>query len=204
MSSISYAITTHNEGENIKNLVSIILENIEDYDEIIILDDFSTDSITNDILSEYDFVTRRKFKNNFAEHKNFLNTLCSKDYIFQLDGDEKPKIHLINFIKKLLKSRDDIDLCWIPRENKLDNLNLDYIHTLGWVVDKDHRINYPDYQGRVYKNEPGIKWNRPVHEVITGHKTQLVLPKNANVDIIHHRDMEHQVRSNNFYNENFK
>ena len=204
MSSISYAITTHNEGENIKTLVGIILENIEEHDEIIILDDFSTDATTIDILSEYDFVTRHKFKNNFAEHKNFLNTLCSKDYIFQLDGDEKPTVQLINFIKALLRSRSDVDLCWIPRENKLDNLNLDYIHKLGWNIDGNLRINYPDYQGRVYKNEPNIKWHRPVHEIITGHKTQLVLPKNANVDIIHHRDMEHQVRSNNFYNENFK
>jgi glycosyltransferase involved in cell wall biosynthesis len=204
MSSISYAITSHNEGENIKTLVGVILENIDEHDEIVILDDVSTDTRTIDILSKYEFVTQRKFKNNFAEHKNFLNTLCSKDYIFQIDGDELPTVQLINFIKALLRARSDIDLCWIPRENKLTNLNLDYIHRLGWNVDSNSRINYPDYQGRVYKNQPHINWHRSVHEIITGHKTQLVLPKNANVDIIHHRDMEHQVRSNNFYNENFK
>ena len=173
-------------------------------DELVIVDDYSSDEETKRILSGYDFVTKHKFKKNYADHKNFLNSLCIKNYIFQIDGDELPTPQLIKFIKALVKSRDDIDLYWVPRENKLHNMDMEYIKMWNWVVDGQRRVNYPDYQGRVYKNKPHIEWSREVHEIITGHQTQLILPKNSNVDILHHRDMEHQIRSNKFYHENFK
>lgn len=204
MSSISYAITTHNEGASIQTLINMIEGYMDTSDEIIIVDDYSTDKKTTHILSRYDFVTKRRFDKNYSDHKNFLNSLCTRDYIFQIDGDELPSPHLLNFIKSLLKNRDDIDLYWIPRENKLHNIDMEYIKKWKWAVDQLGRINYPDYQGRVYRNKPHIKWSREVHEIITGHKTQLILPKNSNVDILHHRDMEHQIRSNKFYHENFK
>lgn len=39
----------------------------------------------------------------------------------------------------------------------------------GWV-------NFPDYQARIYRNDPEIKWVNKVHEVITGAKVIGRLP----------------------------
>lgn len=201
---ISYAITTHNEGASIGNLISLLQSFKRTHDEIIILDDYSTDTLTKKLLLKNKNVFKRRFNNNFSEHKNYLNSLCSGDYIFQFDGDEIPSLNLLKFIQKVIYMKPNIDLFWIPRDNKLFNIDLNYIKKIKWKIDKTGRINYPDYQGRVYKNTSNIKWTRDVHEVIEGHKTQMILPKDFKLDIIHHRSMEHQLRSNKFYSENFK
>ena len=204
MNTISYAITTHNEGSTIDSLLGVIMEFVGEGDEIVILDDYSTDGPTLDILKKHKFVTKRRFKNNYSDHKNYLNSLCKKNYIFQFDGDEVPSRNLLKFTNTMIRVRDDIDLYWIPRENKLYNIDTDYINKLNWSVDPLGRIQYPDYQGRLYKNKPHIHWYRDVHEMITGHDTYLILPQNSDVDILHHREMEHQIRSNTYYDENFK
>ena len=203
MNSVSYAITTHNEGKSIGSLLSTLTHYKRKCDEIVILDDHSTDSVTKNILSRQSNVYTRKFNKNFAEHKNHLSSLCRCDYIFQLDGDELPSRSLCSFIQTITEHGTDVDLFWIPRDNQLYDINMDYIKKLKWVVDTQNRINYPDYQGRFFKNKPHIKWIRPVHEIISGHNSQVILPKNSNIDILHHRHMDHQIRSNTFYDENF-
>ena len=93
MNTISYAVTTHNEGKSIESLLSKIKNHKRDEDEIVILDDFSTDITTQNILNKYkNFVHYRKFKDNFSEHMNYLNSLCSCDFILQFDGDENQLI----------------------------------------------------------------------------------------------------------------
>ena len=85
---------------------------------------------------------------------------------------------------------------------ELSNIDIKYIKNINWKIDKLGRINYPDYQVE-YKRSNSIHWTRPVHEIITGHKSQMILPKNY-IDILHHRDMTHQLRSNLFYEKTFK
>ena len=46
---ISYAILTHNEGEYIEKLLSFLVEHKRDEDEIVVVDDFSTDKNTQNI-----------------------------------------------------------------------------------------------------------------------------------------------------------
>ena len=203
MSSLSYAITTHNEGDSIKKLIELLYKNKKECDEVVVLDDFSSDPTTITYLNKVPNLYKKKLEKNFASHKNYLNSLCKCDYIFQLDGDELPTINLLKFIRNVINYRNDIDLYWIPRNNQLYDIDMDYIKKWKWNIDQKSRINYPDYQGRVYKNNPNIYWHRSVHEIITGHKTQTILPKDSGVEILHHRHMDHQIRSNNFYNENF-
>jgi glycosyltransferase involved in cell wall biosynthesis len=201
---ISYAITTHNEGHSIRNLLVLLNSFLRESDELIVLDDYSTDQTTVDILHGCKNVYTRRFDNNFSEHKNYLNSLCSKDYIFQFDGDELPTIHLLKFIQSMVQLKKDVDLYWIPRDNKLYDLDMEYIKKINWRLDEKRRINYPDYQGRCFRRVDSINWIRPVHEVISGHTSQMVLPKNSGLDIMHHRHMSHQVRSNLFYDKTFK
>lgn len=199
---LSYAVTTHNEGSSIQRLIDRIKQYIRPTDELVILDDCSVDKQTLKILKNEN-VFNRKFKNNFADHKNYLNSLCKCDYIFQLDGDELPTHQLMKIVVKLVKYNNNIDLFWIPRENKLEELNFEYIKKWNWKVDNQDRINYPDYQGRIYRNSEKIYWTRELHEIIHGHESQKLLPGNSMVDILHHRHMTTQIKNNKYYDENF-
>lgn len=60
-------------------------------------------------------------------------------------------------------------------------------------------INFPDYQARIYKNDPKIKWVKPVHEVIEGHETQTMFPLDANFAILHIKEITRQEKQNDFY-----
>ena len=68
----------------------------QDDDEVVILDDFSYDSHIEMLQSHIDcgFVNtfeQKKLKKDFASHKNYLNSICKKDYIFQLDAMNCPQ-----------------------------------------------------------------------------------------------------------------
>ena len=77
MPKISYAITTHNEDpEYLRTLFGVLLANITNQDEIIILDDVSTNSGTLKELVKMKDVYKKEFTGDFAEHKNYLNNLC--------------------------------------------------------------------------------------------------------------------------------
>ena len=85
---ISFAITTHNEGEYIRDLFDQLIPYCETTgDEIVVVDDTSTDAFTCQLL--YDYADENKIRlythelnNDFAAHKNYLNSMCEGDYIF--------------------------------------------------------------------------------------------------------------------------
>ena len=95
MPRVSYLICCHNETETLNNLLQFIIKNRNPDDEIIILNDFSDNPITNDIIdktniNKYVQVYLHKLNNNYGNHKNFGIEKCKGDYIFQIDGDELP------------------------------------------------------------------------------------------------------------------
>ena len=88
MVSISYCITTHNEGAvYVKPLLDRLIKYLQPEDEIIIVDDFSTEPSTVSVLEEYRDkegvnLYFNSLDNDFAAHKNFAKSKCSKEYIF--------------------------------------------------------------------------------------------------------------------------
>jgi glycosyltransferase involved in cell wall biosynthesis len=83
MQKISIVIITKNEEEALRNC----LESVKDFDEIIIVDSFSTDN-TVSIAKEYtDKIFLRKF-DDFSSQKNFTLTKCRNDWVLLLDADE--------------------------------------------------------------------------------------------------------------------
>ena len=196
---ISFAITTHNEGDSILTLYERLKSHADDNDEIIILDDYSTDKSTLKILEKIENVNKRKFNKDFSEQKNALNKLCKKEYIFQLDGDELPTQHLLKNLKSIIQSNPDVELFAFPRVNIVKGITKKHLKLYQWSQDKFKRINYPDYQGRLYKNKPHIKWKRAVHEIISGHKKGKLISINSNLDIHHIKTIEKQECSNEFY-----
>ena len=129
MIGISWAITTHNQGQYIQKLLSQILNKINQNDEIIIVDDFSDQQTTLQILHKYKDnkqikMEQKKFSYNFAQHKNYLFKLCTKDYIFNIDADEKfYDDNAIDFYRMVLQQNTQVDLFYIPRINIVDGIS---------------------------------------------------------------------------------
>ncbi len=83
---ISYGLTVCNEDKEIDNLISYLIEKIDNEDEIVIV--YDKNRITNEtieVLEKYedniDYYPF-DFKQNFLENKNYLQTKCTGDYIF--------------------------------------------------------------------------------------------------------------------------
>ncbi len=60
-------------------------------------------------------------------------------------------------------------------------------------------INFPDWQGRIYKRKNTIEWQGKVHERIVGHKKFANFPMEKNYSIIHNKSIEKQENQNAMY-----
>ncbi len=201
---ISYSILTHNETDSLMKLIDFLVEHKDDEDEIVILDDFSDNEDTKKILdatvSIYDIVyeQRHLFK-DFSGQKNYLKKMCSGKFIFNIDADEIPHKQLIKNIKSILKSNPTIDLYWVPRVNIVKGLTEEHIKKWGWNVNEDGWINWPDWQGRIWKNRANIRWTKEVHEILVGYKEYTFLPEEEKFSFYHAKDIERQEKQNKFY-----
>ena len=197
---ISFALTTHNEGRYVYNLLEQILGFMRDDDEIVILDDYSDDQETIDAIEYFGCkIHSRKFDGHFAEHKNYLNSLCKGDWIFQIDADELLSSGLASRLHALLDMNHDVDLIFVPRVNTVDGLTADDITNFGWKVNERGWVMWPDYQGRIYRNTPKIRWEGKVHEKIVGAMKHSFLPDSENWAIIHAKDVNRQRDQNALY-----
>ena len=201
---ISYAITVCNELEEIKHLVSFLLSNKREQDEIVILfDEKNGTQIVKDYLTSIAHqatVAVHDFKNHFADWKNQLTSYCTGDYIFQIDADEIPNLTLIEHLPEILEMNQGVDVLLVPRVNTVEGLTQEHIQKWGWVVDDQGWVNYPDFQWRIYKNTPDIKWINKVHERLIGYKTISNLPQIEACSLYHPKTIERQERQNNYYN----
>ena len=201
---LSYAIPVCNEINEIKRLVSFLIENKREEDEIVVLFDFTNGttevdeylkSVENIIVESYDF------DGDFAKMKNHLNNMCTGDYISQIDADEMISEYLIDIIPEIITLNRNVDLFKIPRVNTVEGLTQEHIQKWGWRVDEKNRVNWPDYQTRIYRNEEKIKWEGKVHEKIIGCDVITVLPLEDQWALQHHKKIERQERQNNYYEQ---
>jgi len=207
MTSISYLITVHNEDRTLKNLLNRITNFLEKEDEIIILDDYSDNDKTKKILSEFSNLPNIKIiqhalNRNYGEHKNFGNSLCKNEWIFQIDGDELPSEILLNSIKEIIIENNSVELFLVPRINDFLGVTSKHAQRWGWQLTpykNRYIVQWPDYQGRIYKNIPErIKWDRRLHEKIEGY-----LPKDFSFALYHDKTIEIQEKTNQRYNKLF-
>jgi glycosyltransferase involved in cell wall biosynthesis len=210
---ISYLITSHNETESLNECIYNISNLKDENDEIIVLDDFSDNSETLNIFNIYSKdikIVSHGLNKNYGEHKNFGNSICRGDFIFQFDGDEIPSPTFLVNIKNFIFENPNVELFFLPRIN--DYIGVTELHAKqwGWKLSKSNFCNnrpivqWPDYQGRGYKNEPSrIKWDRRLHEKIEGHSSYACIPPDENLAIYHKKTIETQLATNKRYNEWF-
>ena len=199
---ISYAITVCNEFKEVKRLITLLNEFVRDEDEIVVLFDKGkgTAEVWNYLQSQKNCICEAKtFKNHFAEWKNYLSTLCSKDYIFQLDADEIPNRVLLEALPTILETNPNNEVYMVPRVNTVKGLTEAHINKWSWRVDKRGWVNWPDYQLRIWKNKKEIYWTNKVHETLFGYDTYAPLPKAEQYALYHPKDIERQEKANDYY-----
>ena len=200
---ISYAITVCNELEEVKRLVNFLRSNKRKQDEIVIL--FDKQNGTQEVrqyvadLPRSIKVVRDTFKGHFADWKNLLTSFCKGDYIFQIDADELPNEELINNLPYILEVNPELDVLLVPRVNTVERLTQDHINKWGWNVNKEGWVNWPDFQWRIYRNCPDVKWKNKVHEVLEGYKNYTTLPMEEAYSLYHPKTIERQERQNDYY-----
>lgn len=204
-SKISYAITVCNEFVEIQKLVNLLRKNKRQQDEIVILYDQKNgnEEIANWLTkqSKYPNVQfwRGFFEGHFADWKNKLKDYCEGDYIFQIDADELPNKALIDNLPAILESNPNVDVYLVPRVNTVEGLTIDHQLKWRWNVNEKGWVNWPDFQWRIWKNKPEIKWINKVHERLDGHREFATLPAEEVYALYHPKDIKRQEKQNAFY-----
>ena len=88
---ISYSILVHNEDKTLEKLLQTLLSYKQPQDEIVVLDDYSDNEKTRAVLDYYSStddikLEQRNLLKDFASQKNYLKSMCTGDYSFNLDG----------------------------------------------------------------------------------------------------------------------
>lgn len=204
---ISYAITVCNEFIEIQRLLSVLLENKRQQDEIVVLVDLTKNEPTSELLeylhrlSSNNIITlvEDRFNNHFADWKNRLIRACKGDYIFQIDADEIPNETLLENLPLILEQNPDNEVYLVPRVNTVEGLTQEHIQKWRWNVNEKGWVNWPDYQWRIWKNKPEIKWRNKVHEVLEGFKTYAPLYETELLSLSHPKDIKRQEKQNAYY-----
>lgn len=201
---VSFYLTTHNEGKYVRDLIEQLVPVCKETgDEIIVLDDYSQDEITLDALTwglTQGMVTliNHRLNSDFAGHKNHGHQFCKGKYIFQIDADEKLSPTLLVNLHEILKA-NEVDMYAVPRINMVNGLTTEDIQRWRWNVNEKGHVQWPDYQTRLYRNHPNIRWVGKVHEQITGFKSFAPLPAEEEYAIIHIKDIDRQRKQNELY-----
>lgn len=206
MAKISYAITVCNELEEIKKLLPFLIKHKQIHDEIVILFDEKNGSReVLEYLLEFNKLPnvqtwRNFFENDFAAAKNRLNMYCKNEWIYQLDADEMIEEELIKNLSDILDTNKHIDLFFIPRINIVNGITETHIKKWNWNVNEKGWINFPDFQGRIYRNKIGIHWVGKVHERIVGAENYSSFPTEEVYCIKHIKNIDRQEKQNTYYN----
>jgi len=126
--------------------------------------------------------------------------MCSGDYIFQIDADELPNKELLEALPSIL-STSESDVILTPRVNTVEGITSQHLEMWGWKQNEQGWVQFPDYQWRIFRNTPDIKWINKLHEILDGYKTYAFLPELEEYSLYHHKSISRQESQNNFYSK---
>jgi len=145
---VSVAIVTKNEARNIKDA----LESVKDFDDIVVVDAFSSDN-TTEICREYtDRVYEHEWQ-GYAGQKQTAIDHANKDWVLILDADERVTSELKQEIMEKVKE-STLSGFYIPRKNFFLGK---WIRNSGW---------WPDHTLRLFRKDVSRMEPRAVHEKV--------------------------------------
>ena len=218
-------VTCCNETDTLQRLLQTIYDSTQyddthTGDEIVILIDSHHshgDDIpkkTSDILCQYTGYpdvtwNTHPLNKDYGAHKNYGIENCKGDWIFQIDADEMPPEALLGEnLHALIENNPAIEAYAVPRINAWEGLTAEHAKQWGWPLDmsptyKRLRAAWPDWQFRIFKNDPRIRFQKRLHERIEGYSAFACLPSEEEWALYHDKTIETQVATNLRYNEWF-
>lgn len=149
MATFSVVLATFNEEKNLPDCLDSVRQLA---DEIIVVDGTSNDK-TVEVAKKYG--AKVAVTDNppvFHINKQKAIDLATKDWVFQLDADERVTPELAREIKSVVSHKPSVIGYWIPRKNWF----------LGRFLMKGGQ--YPDYTLRLYRQGRGRLPQKTVHE----------------------------------------
>jgi glycosyltransferase involved in cell wall biosynthesis len=195
---ISYAICVCNEHNELNSLLSFLSRVADSEDEInILVDSGKVTEEVRAVLKKFEkriVVNERKFCGNFSKHRNYHITKCKGEYIFVLDADEIPQEALVKNIRNF-----DSDILYVPRMNIIPGHTEEWCKRMKFSVNEVGWINWPDYQGRYFKNNGKILWSLGLHERLIGSDKVAQLQAIPQLALWHVKSVEKQDKQDAFY-----
>lgn len=151
MLKISCVINTYNEGESILKC----LNSIKWVNEIVIVDMGSTDNTVNIANKFTNKIFETPYRGYVELARNYALSKAKNNWILVLDADEYLNDKIEGKIGKLIEKHYKIKGFYIPRRN--------YINKYQYLK---YGYFYPDYQLRLFKNDPTIKYSGVIHEQV--------------------------------------
>lgn len=187
---VSFCILAHNETSSLAKLLHMLYKSKGVGDEIVVIDDYSTNTQTIKILEDaqhrYGVRTfRHHLDHNFAAQRNFGTQMCRGDYVFAIDSDQLPSLYLMQNMQKILSTGSDIYR--VPTVTYIGDCDWRNTNWQGFV-----NINY---RGTLYKNCSAVKWVNYIHEVTDGSEKIEVLPWSERCSVIEHKNEQKIVAS---------
>jgi len=134
---LSVVVITKNEAANIVDC----LKSVYDWaDELLVVDDESTDNTRELCRSFSDKIFVRKMDNE-GSHRNWAYAQAKNNWVLSLDADERITPELQKEVAQVLQSPKDYNAFAIPRRNYIGNYWVKYC---GW---------YPSAQLRLFKKD---------------------------------------------------
>lgn len=168
---------------------------------LIVFDGSLQDDVFFEKLMETgELVLEHKVDGDFAAHRNYALKFMPKGaWVIMLDADEMISPSFIINMRELLNS-------FKFDNSPIDLIRLSRINTYGETSDNPPTItefppktfNYPDFQGRVFKNNGKCLFVGKIHEMITSYTEDLNLD-DSTYWIIHHKTRAMQEKRDKFY-----
>lgn len=164
---LSLAMIARNEENCIEQALLSVHKHV---DEMVFIDTGSTDK-TFEICQAWGRAVRLScdfLDFDFAEWKTAVSRMCRSEYILLLDADESVTgaEHLRTAVQWLYENRSEKDAVSFPRRRWLDREMTQRVEESAW----------PDWQARLYRNDPQIRWSGALHEKLNGAHYKMLEP----------------------------
>ncbi len=199
---LSYAICVCTESRELYSCLNFLIKVIDPEDEInVLVDSKNVTPQVRKVLENFkDRIVQfeRALDGDFSAHRNYHISKCTGEYIFIVDADEIPQEVLVKGIKKLIKDTGG-DLFYAPRINICPGYTQEWLKQYNFSINDLGWINWPDYTGRIFKNDPSIRYGNKVHERVMGAQKPIQLNPNPNLATWHIKSVEKQMSQDSLY-----
>ena len=160
MPNLSVAMIVKDEEEILESCLEWVCLKLGDELQVVVVDGGSTDNtleicrLGSTWFRDFDLI-QNPMPDSFAEQRNLALANCEGDWVLQIDADETYNSHLLK------------NICEMCNQDKIDAWAFPTFHL---HRDENHYYAeaYPDYHIRLFRNDPLIRYEGEVHELITG------------------------------------